>query len=411
MKYTLNPYKIALFLGFLCPMFGQAQDTIPHTLQDSLRFAQQVHAWTSLPSYKDSLFDWQITTVTAVLNEKLSGTQALFERDYLAAAMVRTQIEASHDAIKADTTVAKDSIAAVAETLKLAKKEEKNTQKNYASAVSAKTQMETALAQPAKTQRKNLPKNFKKWADLEKKYAQIHALPEPAAVAPPPAEMPAVVESATLDTASVDTSAQSGNRLGQLKKILKPKEKQPEKPKPYQYDARQDVMITPPALPCTFALERKDEFTGVVYKETQKVELFRFTNNVMKKALPEGQPHIICLAGMASEGSDAKILLEFTIKDLNARRTFGGLAPKSILSLRFLDGELATIFNEANQEGQFDVESGTAVFRGVYTLPSSVLRKLEKNELDQIRVAWSTGYEDYNVQHIGLFQQLSNCIK
>ena len=94
MKYTLNPYKIALFLGFLCPMFGQAQDTIPHTLQDSLRFAQQVHAWTSLPSYKDSLFDWQITTVTAVLNEKLSGTQTLFECDYLAAARLRTQIEA-----------------------------------------------------------------------------------------------------------------------------------------------------------------------------------------------------------------------------------------------------------------------------------------------------------------------------
>ena len=428
-KYSFFLAPALLLLAFLgAPETILAQDTIPHTIEDSLAFAQTARSWSELPANKDSLADWQITTVTAVLNEKVQALHYTFDSKNRDAAQETTLLGEQLTALKADTTIAKDSLAAVNNALKNAKKKEKSLNKLFSFSEKTKKHFEDAITQPAPVQRKNLAKNFAKSTALEKKLGELYRIiPPPFIKADVPdgednrtvgTPLPLVgdippVEIAVADTSAVvpDTTTQEGKRLSALKKKLKPKEKQPEKPKPYQYNPQKDVMITPPPRPCAYALERRDEFTGAVYRETQKSELFRFTNSVKKKVLPEGQAHIICRAALASDGGNGKLLLEFTIQDASARRTFGGLAPRSLLSLRFLDGELITVFNEANIEGQFNGETGAAVFQAVYPINGALQRKLEKNELDQIRVAWSTGYEDYNVQHIGLFQQLTNCIK
>lgn len=426
-KYSFFLVPALLLLAFLgAPETILAQDTIPHTIEDSLAFAQTARTWSELPANKDSLADWQITTVTAVLNEKVQALHYTFDSKNRDAAQETTLLGEQLTALKADTTIAKDSLAAVNNALKNAKKKEKSLNKLFSFSEKTKKHFEDAITQPAPVQRKNLAKNFAKSTALEKKLNDLTAPPPaplpdaaadksaPVVVTPPPVTEetpPVAVAVADTSAAVLDTTTQEGKRLSALKKKLKPKEKQPEKPKPYQYNPQKDVMITPPPRPCAYALERRDEFTGAVYRETQKSELFRFTNSVKKKVLPEGQAHIICRAALASDGGNGKLLLEFTIQDASARRTFGGLAPRSLLSLRFLDGELITVFNEANIEGQFNGETGAAVFQAVYPINGALQRKLEKNELDQIRVAWSTGYEDYNVQHIGLFQQLTNCIK
>jgi hypothetical protein len=426
-KYSFFLVTALLLLAFLgTSETVLAQDTIPHTPEDSLAFAQTARAWSELPANKDSLSDWQITTVTAVLNEKVQALHYTFDNKNRDAAQESTLLGEQLTALKTDTTITKDSLAVVNNALKNAKKKEKSLNKLFSLSEKTKKHFETAIAQPAPVQRKNLAKNFAKCATLEKKLNDLTAPPPaplpgetpdtkaPVAAAPPPVTEdipPVAVVSADTSATVTDTTTQEGKRLSSLKKKLKPKEKQPEKPKPYQYNPQKDVMITPPVRPCAYALERRDEFTGAIYRETQKAELFRFTNNVKKKVLPEGQAHIICKAALATDGGNGKLLLEFTIQDASARRTFGGLAPRSLLSLRFLDGELITVFNEANIEGQFNGETGVAVFQAVYPISGALQRKLEKNELDQVRVAWSTGYEDYNVQHIGLFQQLTNCIK
>jgi hypothetical protein len=406
--------KVWIVLLLFIPCLLQSQDSIPHTLQDSLFFVQNASTWKKLPSNKDSLTNWQVAGVLQVLFEKTNGRIALCDADFRSTSERYTNLVSTLDLLKADTTASQDSIKVLNKRVKTALKEGKNAKNLLEQAENLRDQLYAGMTMDAPTRRKNMPKLFKKWLDLDKKYASMHPAPEP------PATLPAVVteidpvvdtKTTTIDSMEVDSSTQSGSRLGQLRKKLKPKEKQPEKPKPAQYDPAKDVMLNPPALPCTMVLERKDEFSGAIYKETQKTELLRFTNAVMKKVLPEGQAHIICKAALASDGGNGKLLLDFEIKDQNARRSFGGLAPKSILGLKFMDGELITLFNEGSQEALYDAETGITLFKGIYPLQNIILKKMEKHELDQIRVAWTTGYEDYSVHHVGLFQNLSTCIK
>jgi hypothetical protein len=407
--------KVWIALLLFIPYLLQSQDSIPHTLQDSLFFTQNAFAWKILPSNKDSLTNWQVAGVLQVLFEKTNERIALCDADFRSSSERYTTLASALDLLKVDTTASKDSIKVLNKRVKTALKKGKDAKNLLAQAETLRGQLEAGMAMDAPTRRKNMPKLFKKWLDLDKKYTSMHQSPEPpATLSPVVVAVDPVIEdtkTTTIDSMEVDSSRQSGNRLSQLRKKLKPKEKQPEKPQPAQYDPAKDVMLNPPAIPCAMALERKDEFSGAIYKETKKVELLRFTNSMMKKVLPEGQAHIICKAALASDGGNGKLLLDFEIKDQNARRSFGGLAPKSILGLRFMDGELMTLFNEGNQEALYDPETGITLFRGIYSIQSTVLKKMEKIDLDQIRVAWSTGYEDYGVHHVGLFQNLSTCIK
>ncbi len=395
-------------LLLVLPLIATAQVSPP----DSIRFAKQVQAWPELYGHKDSLPDWQVTTIHAVLAERSATHRLLFERDATVARDVAEALLRDVELLKADTTMSKDSITTLTKQAKFLQKQEKLAQKSLQQALSLEKKTTDAVLLPMNKQRAALAKNFKAVSDLEAKYAAHHALPPPIPLPETKVvDAPSVAPAESTEAATDTTSEQGRNRLGQLKKKIKPKEKEPEKPKPAQYDPKQDVMIDPPNLPCNFAVERRDPFTGAVYRETDKHELLRFTNSVMKKNLADGQAHILCRAALADDGGGGRILLEFTIRDANARRTFGGIPPKSILSLLFLDGERITLFNDADADGQFDPETGTAVFRGSYLIQTAALRKLTRSELDQIRVAWSTGYEDYQVQHIGLFQQLGNCIK
>ena len=41
------------------------------------------------------------------------------------------------------------------------------------------------------------------------------------------------------------------------------------------YEPEEDVMLHPPALPCLFDVETRDEFSGELYRRTAAAELFR----------------------------------------------------------------------------------------------------------------------------------------
>lgn len=409
--------QFLLVLILLSPFFTSAQDSLAYSMQDSLRFVAEVRSWNTLPAKaKDSLPDWQIASAVQVLGESIVDTVRLRRLNYYNVSQLFTAEEEAFKLAKKDTLVTKDSLTVLSNRLKALKEARKMAQKAY-DAVNDPFEFSTKVAamKPA-AQRKNLEKVFNRC------HAITHPAPpepvisvSPVVEAPPTPPTPEVsVEMpppAKPDSVAVDTSSSAGwkSKIGKIKP--KVKEKVPEKPSFATYKVENDVMLNPPTPPCVIAVERKDAFTGAVYRETAKGELFRFTNSVMKKSLPEGQPHIICKAALAGDASSGLLLLSFTIKDPNARRTFGGLPPKSILQLKFMDGDIITLFNEGRQEVQFDQETGTAVFAGQYPFQPAVLKKLEKAELDQIRVNWSTGYEDYNVHRVNLFMQQAPCLR
>ncbi len=78
--------------------------------------------------------------------------------------------------------------------------------------------------------------------------------------------------------------------------------------------------------------------------------------------------------------------------------------------LKFIDGTTLTVSNLRNDDGTLDPTGQVFTYRGQYALDPSVLKKLRKTELDKIRVSWSTGYEDYEVQNVDLLMRQAKCL-
>ncbi len=102
--------------------------------------------------------------------------------------------------------------------------------------------------------------------------------------------------------------------------------------------------------------------------------------------------------------------LTFTINDVNARRAFGSLPRNGVAILKLLDGETLTLYNLKPDEGQPDASNTSFTFRGQYTLEPGMFKKLQKTLLDKVRIAWSTGYEDYEVHNVDVLARQLSCL-
>ncbi len=207
-----------------------------------------------------------------------------------------------------------------------------------------------------------------------------------------------------------DTADIGENKAPKNRKSTKP-EPVPGPPRPVYaaYNPAKDVMLNPPTPPCEMGTERRDEFSGDVYREVRRTELFRHSTEAMLKFL-KGRPHIVCEAALATSNTAVWLNLTFTITDPNAQRAFGGLPKGSIAVLKFIDGTTINAYNQRADEGTPDPNDGEVrVFRGQFLLDRTLLRKVQKTELDKIRIAWGTGYEDYPIYRVDALQHQARC--
>lgn len=390
-----------LFILIACFKTTTAQDSLAYSPEDSLFFARQVETWKALEVSPDSLLNWQTAVVVQVVYEKMNKTVQAFEPEMDSLRQVLLLKDSLFLLAKTDSSLSADSLKTISLDIKKEKSTLKVLESDHKKRVKHLQWAEKLLSQPSKNQKKKLPELFQRWQSL------LPPLP------PTPSDAPAAEIESPPPTNSNLTSTeitQDSTAAGETRIETVSKKKQ--KIKVVRYDPKKDVLFNPAERPCTLAIQRTDPFTGSTYKETSKRELFRNTNAVLRKMLADTQAHIICHAALSNEPvtGGGSIHLSFTIKDANARRTFGGLPAKSYLSLKFIDGEIITLFNDINQEIQMDLATSTAVFQARYGFQPALFKVLMKKELDSIRVAWSTGYEDYSVYDVGLFQEMAKCL-
>jgi hypothetical protein len=350
----------------------------------------------SLPN-PDSLSAGQLATWAGLLSNQAKNFETEFSRKTLTASIVREAAEQNLKTAKQDTLTPKATLDSLASVLKNAKNAEKTAQKSQKQASQTLAFTDKFVGMDSLGQRKNLRKAWKQVKELDD-------------LLNPPKEKPVaeVLGTEGVSGSPVDSAALAETAVDK-KKI---KEKKPEKtgPKYKPYDPAADPMRTPPQRPCSLAVNSRDEFSGETYRETQREELFRYTNEVMKKILPPAQPHITCEAALSAGGATSGLHLTFQIRDANARKAFGGLTKNSIAVLKFIDGTTLTVNNLRNDDGALDASGQVFIYRAHYALDPSILKKIRKNELDKIRVAWSTGYEDYEVQGIDVLMRLGKCL-
>ena len=52
----------------------------------------------------------------------------------------------------------------------------------------------------------------------------------------------------------------------------------------------------------------------------------------------------------------------------------------------------------------------TAAYRATYPLNAEVMKKIRRTETDRIRIAWSKGYDDYEIQQVDLLMRQAACL-
>ena len=358
-------------------------------------FAWQLSAQTVLPPLPvlDSLTEVQIAGIALQLQSTSVAQRQVAELQLHNAQSLRTTEETALSTLKADTLAAKDQLALREKNLKSAKNAEKVAQRNFKQTEKNITLAQTTLALDSLARRKGLPKLQRQLADM-----QLLLYPPPPAVE----TAPVAVEAARKDTSTPAPVADTNIK----------KEKKPELPgKKYRtYDPLVDVMLHPPAPPCALATDRHDEFSGELQRESARAELFRSTNPVLKTYL-EGKIQILCEAALSMIGQNATLILTFTIRDPNVRKSFGSLPKNSIATLQTLDGTVFTVYNQQMSEGQPDETGQVFTYRGHYPLDKTIFKKLRTTGLDKVRIAWSTGYEDYEVQNVDLLIRQAQCME
>ena len=374
----------------------------------------------TLPAPLDSLPDESVDAYATQLSAQTASIRAIYDQLAAAATLERETVEQQFNLVKADTTVAASDRKALEKRLKTAKSAEKSALKDADKARKAVEWVDKVAAMEPPDKRKNLPKARKTAVALlpkpvivepaEKPIAEVIGSVEVAPPGEPPSASP-VAPADTLATAmAADSSATADSTSASgSKKNKKEKKAAPSGPKYKAYDPAADVMLHPPQRPCNLTVDTRDEFSGERHRELGKEELFRFTNPALKPYFQD-RDHIRCEAALAANTGNYVLNLTLTIQDVNARRAFGSLQRNGVAILKYLDGETVTLYNERSDEGQADASNSVFTFRGQYILEPGMFKKMQKTYLDKIRIAWSTGYEDYDVQNVDLLARQMSCL-
>ena len=161
---------------------------------------------------------------------------------------------------------------------------------------------------------------------------------------------------------------------------------------------------------CLVNSEKTDDFTQKKRIDLGKQFLFSYTDEKLRPFL-KGQELLICDASLTSLGGFSYLNLSFNIASPNARDNFGVLENNAPISLKLINGNTISLYNSNRDVGKIDPYSGNTVYNGLYIISAANEKLLSKTELDELRVIWSTGYEDYEIYEIDFFINQLTCLK
>ena len=102
--------------------------------------------------------------------------------------------------------------------------------------------------------------------------------------------------------------------------------------------------------------------------------------------------------------------LEFTFAYPNAREAYGFIEKGSILTVKMLNGDFVNLRSGVMDQGSYDTETELLSYRVYYPIDRSQMSILKNNEVDAIRVFWSSGFEEYEVYQLDFFSNQLQCI-
>jgi hypothetical protein len=280
-----------------------------------------------------------------------------------------------------------------------------------------------------------LLKRSKKIADMEKKYGAVVlddatttgepvstesapiVIPTPVPEPPKPVDVPVPTNEPPSVTVNTDetTPVVREPEVPKKKQRNKTKNKNttPDEPqvKFAKYEASKDMMLNPPSPYCAVEFDGKDAFTGKFKKVLKSQLLFTHTEDFMRATMGN-KDYITCEVQVSQvQGGFTYLNLIFKIASRDAQRTFGLLDKGSPISFKYINGKNSTFSNTKTDIGVLDPSGQFTIYKATCELTGSSSKILKDNELDVIRIAWSAGFEDYEIVNMDVVQDLLRCLE
>lgn len=165
-----------------------------------------------------------------------------------------------------------------------------------------------------------------------------------------------------------------------------------------------------PESVCHYSYEGLDA-KGVDWRrDGEKELLFTFTDERLRLFFPDKE-YLRCEAYLSTVGKREKQLtMEFSFAYPNAREAYGVIEQNSLLTLKLFDGQILQLKAGELDLGKYDTEKEILTYRMIYKIDNQQLNLLRKQELEEIRMYWSAGFEVYPVYNIDFFSRQLKCL-
>jgi hypothetical protein len=165
-----------------------------------------------------------------------------------------------------------------------------------------------------------------------------------------------------------------------------------------------------PEKVCHYSFEGLDA-KGIDWRrDGEKELLFTFTDERLSVFFPDKE-YLRCEAFLSTVGKREKQLtLEFIFAYPNAREAYGVIEQNSLLTLKLFDGQILQLKAGELDLGKYDTEKDLLIYRMVYQMDSQQINTLRRQDLEEIRMYWSAGFEVYPVFNIDFFSRQLKCL-
>jgi hypothetical protein len=161
---------------------------------------------------------------------------------------------------------------------------------------------------------------------------------------------------------------------------------------------------------CQYAYEGLDAKGLDWRRDGEKELLFTFTDERLRLFFPEKE-YLRCEAFLSSLGKREKQLtIEFVFAYPNAREAYGVIEKNSLITLKLFDGQIIELKAGELDLGKYETDKDILIYRMIYKMDNQQINLLRKQELEEIRMYWSAGFEVYPVYNIDFFSRQLKCL-
>jgi hypothetical protein len=161
---------------------------------------------------------------------------------------------------------------------------------------------------------------------------------------------------------------------------------------------------------CEYSMKERDEFTNKLKVATKPQAFFSYTQKDLREFMREDD-YLTCTGYLSRVIGMTILNVKFEMESTMAKQEYGEIAAGTQLLVKLLDGETVILTCQESDKGMVDEINGKTIYRTYFSMDKGELKKLQKSEVIKVRMLWSIGYEDYEVNELDFFINQLNCLE